>query len=443
LMELLLKRYVEKLAADQDEVEKLYKSLVKEWKIKSVHSAKEGAVSKIEEQVKAGRSFDELVQQAVEDGTVTADGEGKYLKDRDLAPEIAGLVSKMEIGAVSPVVPVGQKGFVIFRLDDVRFPEAVDPALRQQAEREALNRKRVQAAKDYYQNLENTYVTINEKFLEALDFEAKEPGFEKLLQDPRIVATVRGEQPVTVADLAGGLKKKFFHGIPQAIRAKKINDKKRNILDEILEKRVLLKEAYKQGIDKTDEYVYRVKEYETSVIFGTFVKKVVAPEIKMETADLEAYYLENSDQYTSPQMLRIKSIVFRQRSDAVAAITKLQQGTDFDWLRANADNQVDPNAQGILIFDGRLLTLQSLPDDLQKAVVGTKTGDFRLYSGPQGHAYVLYILQSIEPQTQPFATVQKEVAKKYYSEALKKSIKRWTSQLREYYPVKIYGIKSY
>jgi hypothetical protein len=442
LMELLLKHHVQEIKADQDEVERLYKNLVKEWKIKSVHSTKEEPLKKIEEQLKAGQNFDALVQQAAEDGAVTADEEGKYLRDRDLAPAIAGLVSKMEVGAISPVVPVDQKGFVIFRLDDVRFPETEDPALRQQAERTALNRKKVRAAKDYYQALENTYVTINEKFLDALDFEAKEPGFEKLLQDQSVVATVRGEQPVTVADLAGALKKKFFHGIPKAIRAKRLNKKKRDILDEILEKRVLLKEAHKQGIDKTDEYLSRVKEYENSVIFGTFVKMVVAPEIKLETKDLKAYYLENSAQFTSPQMLRIKSIVFRQRSDAVAAITKLQKGTDFDWLRANTDGQVDPNAQGIFKLEGQLITLTSLPEDLHEAVEGTRTGDFKLYAGPQGHSYVLYILQSIEPQTQPFAAVRKEVAKKVYNDELKKTLERWTSQLREYYPVKIYGTES-
>jgi hypothetical protein len=442
LMELLLIKHVQGIKADQDEVERIYKSLVKEWKIKSVHSEKEEALRTIEEQVKAGQNFDELVQQAIKNGAVTADEEGKYIKDRDLAPEIAGLVSKMEVGAISPVVPVGQKGFVIFRLDGVSFPEAEDPALRQQAAREALNRKKVQAAKDYYQDLENTYVTINEKLLDALDFEAKEPGFEKLLQDQRAVATVRGEQPVTVADMAGLLKKKFFHGIPKAIQAKRINVKKRDILDEILEKRLLLKEAYKQGIDKTDDYVVRVKEYENSVIFGAFVKKVVAPEIKMETAELKAYYQETSAQYTSPQMLRIKSIVFQKRSDAVAAIAKLQKGTDFDWMRANADGLVDPNAKGVLKFEGQLITLTSLPDDIHHAVEGTKTGDFKLYANPQGHFYVLYILQSIDPQTQPFAAVKKEVAKKYYNEKLKRSIKHWTSQLREYYPVKIYGLES-
>jgi len=437
-MELLLEHHVKEIKADQAEVEKLYKSFVKEWEIKSVHSEKKGELEKIEEQVKAGRNFDALVEQAVVNGAVTADNEARFLKDRDLTPAVAGLVSKMEVGGISPVVPVGQKGFLIFTLKGVRFPESEDPALRQQAEREVLNRNKVQAAKDYYQELENKYVTVNEKFLNALDFEANEPGFEKLLQDQRVIATVRGEEPVTVADMAGSLKKKFFHGIDKAVQAKRLNKRKKAILDEILEKRVLIKEALKQGIDKTDEYVYRIKEYENSVIFGTFVNKVVAPEIKLDLADLQAYYTENSAQYTSPQMLRIKTIVFRKRSTALAAANKLQTGTDFDWLRANADDQVDPNAEGIFKFDGRLITLNSLPEDIQKAVAGTKTGDFKLYSGPQGHFYVLYILQSIDPQTQPFEAVRKDVSKKVYNDKLKQSLERWTSQLQEYYPVKIY-----
>ncbi len=55
----------------------------------------------------------------------------------------------------------------------------------------------------------------------------------------------------------------------------------------------------------------------------------------------------------SPRLMRIKSLVFRKRSDAVAAIDKLKKGTDFNWLGSNAEGQVDPNAAGILKFDGQ------------------------------------------------------------------------------------------
>jgi hypothetical protein len=223
-----------------------------------------------------------------------------------------------------------------------------------------------------------------------------------------------------------------------AAKNKKINSQKIDILEDMLQKRLLLKEALKQGIDKTDEYRLRVKEQEISLIFNAFIQKVVDPDIKTDLKDLKTYYAQNAEQYTSPQLLRIKSLVFGKRSDAVAAIDKLKKGTDFNWLGSNAEGQVDPNAPGILNFDGQLITLSSLPQKVQKAVSGAKAGDFRLYESPPGQFYVLYIYQIVPAKLQPFEDVWQEIAKKVHDDKLKKSVELWADQLKEYYPVKIY-----
>ena len=70
--------------------------------------------------------------------------------------------------------------------------------------------------------------------LDSLDFEAESPGFEALLKDKRVLAEVKGETPVTVADMAESLKFQFFHGTTMAAERKKLNVKKEQILDGLL-----------------------------------------------------------------------------------------------------------------------------------------------------------------------------------------------------------------
>jgi hypothetical protein len=439
LIDLLLEQHVKDLKADEDEVERIYKDTVKEWKIKAARFEKEDDIKKIEEEIKAGHNFDELVEKAVKEGTATGGGEVEYIKDKDLTPSMARLVSKMKIGSISPVVSVGKKGFVIFRLEGVHFPEDEYPEARKQAKRKALNRKRIQAAKDYYRDLKKKYVKVNEEFLNDLDFEAKEPGFEKLLKDERVIAKIRGEKPVTVADLSKALKQKFYHGIDQAVQGKKVNKEKFERLEGILEKRVLLKEAFKQDIDKTEVYRNKVKEYEYSLIFGAFIKKVVTPDIKLDIQELKTYYKENTDEYTLPQMVRIKSLMFWKRKDAVAALNKLQKGTDFNWLSSNAEGQVNEERKGLLKFEGRLITLSSLPEELETIVAQSKLGDFRLYASSQGHFYVIYIYHVVPAKPQPFEDVKKKIAKTVFKKKLKKAVELYADKLREYYPVKIYS----
>jgi hypothetical protein len=438
LIKLLLEQQVKDLTADEVEVERLYREAVKEWKIKSILFKKEAEAKKIESLLKADKNFDHVVASAVAEG-VAEGGQEEFLKDKDLTAPVAKLVSKMETGSISPVVSSGKENFIIFKLLGVRLPEHEDTAARQSARLQALNRKRVEAAKAYTDELWQRYIKIDETLLESLDFESGSTGFETLLQDKRVVAEITGEKPVTVGDLAAALKKKFFHGIESAVRRKTINTRKRETLETILKEQLFLKEALSQGLDKTEDFKNRVKEYENSMLFSAFIQKVVTPEIKLDRKELETYYRENSKRYSSPEMIRIKSLVFGQKGAAEDALVKLSAGTDFNWLGAHAAGQLDPGTKGLLTFNGNLLITDSLPKDLQQSVAGAKIGDFRLYSSPEGHYYVLYIYQVVAPEPQSFESVKTEIAKTVFNENLSHAIDLWAKRLKEFYPVIIYS----
>jgi hypothetical protein len=439
LIKILVEGQVKDIKADPAEVEKDYRELVKEWKITTVRFENEEAAKKFTEKLKTGNNFEEAVKRARSAGLTSGVDESRYLKDQDLFPAVARLVAKMEIGSVSPIVSIGKKGFVVFKIEGMRLPEKEDKQAMREAELQVLNRKRVQAAKDYYQGLERKYVTVNKELFAALDYESKEPGFDKLLQDTRVLAEIKGEKPLTVGEFSKALQQKFYHGIEQAIAGKRINRLKDQVLASILQRRVLLMEAKKQGIEKAAAYLSSVKDYETSVIFGAFISKVIAPDITLDGKELRAYYQKNSAEYTTPEMMRIKSLVFSKESDAVEALNKLTAGTDFNWLSSNAEGQVDRNTKGLLNFEGALLSVRSLSEDLSRAVSGAKPGDFRMYESPEGHFYVLYVYQVIPGKLQPFKDVRQEIAKKVYAQKVQKAVEDYAEKLKEYYPVEIYA----
>ena len=439
LIKLLLEGYVKDIKPGQDEVEKIYQEMVKEWQISSVRFKTEKLARNFEEKVKGGNNFEEAVKNVLDEGIAEEGEVGQYLKDEDLAPQITQVVAKMEIGSISPVVAIGEKGFIILRLEGERFPEEEDAEAMKRARRQVLNQARGKAARDYYQDLRKKYLKINEELIDGLDYESKEPGFDSLLEDKRVIAEISGEQPVTVGELTKGLKQKFFHGVERAIKAKEVNKKKYEVLEGIVEERILLKEALKKGIDTSDEYKNKIKEYEISVVFGAFINKVIVPDIKLDQKELKAHYQENMEKYTFPEMVRIKELVFARKSDAVSAVEKLGKGTDFDWLSSNAEGQVDKNTGGLLRFKGELLTVSSLPEGVQKSVSGANSGDFRLYESPEGYFYVLYIYHLLPGAPRPFESVRKDIAKEVFRDKVKKAIEAYADQLREYYPVKIYA----
>ncbi|HYA94032.1 MAG TPA: peptidyl-prolyl cis-trans isomerase [Thermodesulfobacteriota bacterium] len=435
LRELLIERHLKDAKPDEKDVERLYKDLTKEWKIKSVIFEKEDAAKKMEEKIKAGGHFDELAKQVVADGTAKGGEEGKYVKGKDLLPQIAQTVSKMEVGSISPIIQVGT-GFVILRVEDIRFPE--DPEAKKLAVKQALYLQKEKLFKEYNDALMKKYVKVHKETLDGLDYESKEPGFQKLLEDQRVVAEIEGERPITVAELTEALGQQFYHGIERAIESKRLNEKKMLVLEEILYKRILRKEALRLGIDKTEAYKSKVKEYENSVIFGAFVQKAIVPDVKVTEEESKAYYNKHIGEYTFPEMMKIRSLVFVKRNAAERAIEKLRNGTELQWLMENAEGQVDKNTPDLLTFDGKSLTVRDLPEGVRKVLSGAKPGDFRLYASPEGYFYILSIEDVVPAKPQSFEEAKKAVANKVFSEKLNKAVEAWADKLRAASDVKVY-----
>jgi len=435
LREELIDKHVKTVRADEKEVEKRFKELVKEWKIKSIVFEKEENAKKMQDALTSGKGFDETQKKFLADKTGKGSEEGKYLRARDLFPEIVDVVSKMKVGAISPIIPI-KSGFVILRLDDIRYPDP--PGAKDEARRDVLGKKQIESLRAYEKMLREKYTRVRRDVLDRIDFESKEPGFEKLLNDKRVVVEVKGEAPITVGDLAQSVRQQLYHGVDRAVESKKLNSRKDEILDDIVHRRVFRKEALRLGLDKTQSYKNKVKEKEQSLIFSTFVQKVVAPDIKLNEEELKAYYSDHMKEFNTPEMMRVRGLVFSERRDAEETLEKLRKGSDFRWLQANTERQVDKNTQGVLDFDGKLLTLQDLPAGVQKAISGARPGDSRLYASPQGHFYALSVQEVVPSKPQPYNEVREGIAKKVYDDKLKKTFEEYANKLRALSEVKIY-----
>jgi hypothetical protein len=258
------------------------------------------------------------------------------------------------------------------------------------------------------------------------------------MKDKRVVAEIKGEKPITVGDLADYMRQQLYHGVEQAAESKRLNSRKAKTLDEMLQKRIFGKEALRLGIDRTEDYKNRVKEYENSLIFGAFVQKAVVPDVILKEEELKADYDEHIKEYAYPEMMKVVSLVFGKRDDAERAIVNLRKGTDFQWIKENAEGQVDQDEKGVLVFDGKLLTTKDLPEGVSKAVTGAKAGDFRLYESPEKHYYVLYVQEVIPSRPQPYAEAKEKIAEKIYNEKLTKAVEDYAGKLRALSDVKIY-----
>jgi parvulin-like peptidyl-prolyl isomerase len=435
LMAVLLKQQTAGIRADESEVEKIFKDSVKEYKISSLMFVKEEDAKRIETETKSGKDFHEIVKRAVSEGISKGAEEGAYLKQGQLLPEIKSAVAGMEIGAISPVIRVAS-GFVIMKLEDIRFPE--NPEAMEQAKETALRIKGTEIKLQFIADMRKKYMNVKEEVLDGLDYEAEVPGFEALLVDRRVLAEVKGGEPVTVAELSEAIRKKYFHGTEMAAAKKRINSRKVEVFESILDRRAVQMEAHRQGIEKTEAYAGMVEDYKNSILFGEFVEKVIRPGIRLAEKELQEYYEKHIAEFSSPEMMKIDGLIFSKKEQAEGAIRKLREGTDFSWIRANAEGIVDNKAEELPNFDGNLVVVRGMEADFQKAVSGAKPGDFRLYESPERYFYVLFLRDVIPPKSQPYEKERGKISEKVAGEKIKRELEEYSAKLRKSYPVKIF-----
>jgi parvulin-like peptidyl-prolyl isomerase len=435
LREELVEQAVKNAKGDPKDVQKTYHASVRQWKVSAALFDKEEHARSMAAALDAGKTFGELARTYQAEGKASKVEHEVVLKRGAADPAIGAAVAALAVGATSPVVST-KSGFVIVRLEEILYPD--DAVAKARAEQIVLTAARKDALTAFDKALKKKYVKIHRDVLRGIDYEADRPGFEALGKDTRVLAEIKGETPVTVGELTEQLKFKFFHGTAMAAQRKRLNAKKEEVLDGILHRKVFRKEAMRLGLHKTDAYRRKVRDYENSVLFEAALRKVVAPDVELKDDDVKAYYEEHRERFTTPEMMRIKSLVFADRAIAQTALESLRKGGDFQWVASRAEDQLDPNAKVVPSFDGMPVMTSELPEGIRKALTGANAGDVRLYASPENHFYVLSVQQVIAAAPKPFEAVKGEIVKTMLDQKIEQAIADYANKLRSLSDVKVF-----
>lgn len=436
LRETLLKEQVKDVKVPEKDLEKAYREETREWQLKSIIFEKEADAKAMEKGLKGGKKFDALFDAAIKAGSAKEGGKAsEFITRENIHPVMLKMLLPMKEGQVSDVLPL-EKGFLVFRVEGMKSKD--DPAVKEKVHQDLLTKARLKTLENFRDGLIKKYAKKNKKLIDKLDFEAKKPGFESFLTDKRAIVEIKGEAPVTVADLAEAIKAKFFHGVEQATKSKKVNKSKEELILQILETRVIEKEARERKLDKDEALRAKVKSYENSLVFGTFVDKVIKPEIKLTDDELQAYYREHAKEFTSEAKYKLDAITFKTAAEAEAAVEKLRQGMDFKWFKANADGHITESEAVHNLFEGDFVLASDMPESFQKTLTGAVTGDYRVVAGPT-ESYAVYVQEVSPLQTLPFSVVEGDIRKAIFFKKLNADVESWAEKLRNASDVTIYA----
>lgn len=419
---------------DAMEVEQHYKDAIRQWKVRSLLFPKKEDATAFRAAVAAGKPFAALAKDAIATKKATGNDAADWAPRTSLLPAVAEAVEKITLApAYTDAIPV-KGGFAVVAVEALRYPD--DPKARAAAEEASVERQRLARLEQHRVAIEKKYAHTDRKLWKSLDFEAAKPGFAALAKDRRPIVTIQGEPPVTVADVAEEMQHWFFHGVDEPLKEKKLDAAKDAVLHKLLTRRLYLHDGRALGIPLSAAYRKAVADYEDSVLFGSYVQKVIVPDIKVTEDEGKTYYAKHRPEFTFPAFYKLEALVFSTPKAAGAAAKKLAAGTDFGFLRANADGQVKPDDRA-LALDGQTFSANALPPELVQALAGAKRDDVRPFT-TAGQGYLVHVLDVTAPREQSYADVRATIGKKLAADKLTQAVNAVAAKLRPGHHVAVY-----
>jgi parvulin-like peptidyl-prolyl isomerase len=184
---------------------------------------------------------------------------------------------------------------------------------------------------------------------------------EKGVEADEVLATVDGAA-VTLSEYKSALDK-LKAQLPKGdtLDPEGIKTLKMNLLNQLIEKKLLMTEAKKLGISVTEselnEQINKImgeypdsdtfnsrmkeenidiaswkKEIEYQIMLDKLVKAVAGSDITFTPEEIEKYYNDHLDQYNSPTRVRALQIMLETREQAQTILDEIKKGSDFSEL---------------------------------------------------------------------------------------------------------------
>jgi peptidyl-prolyl cis-trans isomerase C len=121
--------------------------------------------------------------------------------------------------------------------------------------------------------------------------------------------------------------------LPPSLKILMVTEKgRKEFLQKIIERELLLQEGVKKGFDKDQEVLSKVEQFKQGLIIEALTEKLCAGKDEVSDKEVEAYYRVNKQQFSLGERVRVRHIMVKTLAEAQAIKKRLNQGEDFITL---------------------------------------------------------------------------------------------------------------
>lgn len=242
--------------------------------------------------------------------------------------------------------------------------------------------------------------------------------------DGKVLATLNGDK-ITLQEFNKELDK-----IPMNMKMLVASETgKKEYLDRLIVKRLLLKEAAKAKLEGEKEFQERVNDFKEQLLIETLLKKKITADTQMSEDDLKKYYEEHKEDFKKDREINTRHILVKTEEEAKQVQAKIQKGEDFIDLARKYS--IDPNVRQTGGEIGFQPKGSLIPEYENAALKLNKVGQVSGIVKTQFGFHIIR-LEGVKPPTYvPFDEVKDFIKQKNAQDKQKEVLERYIEELRK------------
>ena len=384
-------------------------------------------------ELKAGASFEELVEKYSDDpGSKEKGGDLGYFERRMMVKEFDEVAFKMNFGDISDPI-LTNFGYHIIKVTDKMDTQPY--ADEYENLKNMFNKQRYQHEKEMLiASLKNKYdFTINEDILsrfvensDSLRFGMVHPKYDEISSS---VLFTYANKSISTGDFLEAANRN------SKITAKPMDNfgEVENAINILAEDMLLEEEA--MNLDKTNpEFAQLMNDYRDGIFIFKIQEEEVWNKVKIDSADVYNYWDTNKDKYTWLERISFTEIFSTKDSLIKAYYAKLQEGASFDSIAAlYTERSAKKKDRGF--YDLQSVDHSDFYKEANKiSAVGSYTEPVAFAGG-----YSIFKLNDRQPaRTKTFEEAKAEVSGEYQEMLSKKLENDYLTSLKNRYKPKVY-----
>lgn len=244
----------------------------------------------------------------------------------------------------------------------------------------------------------------------------------------KTLATVNGKA-ITEKDvdmILGAMPGLSFEVLPE--------DAKKKVIDQAIERSLLIDLAKKEGIEKSKEYQDALKELKDDLALKVWMKQEF-DKIKISDAEKKEFYEKNKERFKQPEMVKASHILVKDEVEAKAVIEELSK-VDKNRLKESfaklaneksLDKKANENGGSLDWFDEKMMV-----PEFSKAAFSMEKGTISKEPVKTQFGYHVIYLEDKKPASVvPFEQVSKSIEQNLKMEKFRENTSKKAQELRE------------